>query len=143
MGPITITLVMHLVMAFIESLQHDKAQNDALFRTVWRLQQSTWYHISWKIESIECSSLGLVYTWGLGCDQLGHSLAASSSESESSKFLSNAQIVDGLLPENGGGKSLSDSLFQPPTLVIFRRLFQTIDEDCHLFLNVSYSIQSW
>ena len=74
---------------------------------------------------------------GLGCDQLGHSFAASSSESESSKFLSNAQIVDGLLPENGGGKSLSDSLFQPPTLVIFRRLFQTIDEDCHLFLNVS------
>eukprot|EP00599_Poterioochromonas_sp_BG-1_P006764 CAMPEP_0173134324 /NCGR_PEP_ID=MMETSP1105-20130129/1224_1 /TAXON_ID=2985 /ORGANISM="Ochromonas sp., Strain BG-1" /LENGTH=1098 /DNA_ID=CAMNT_0014046101 /DNA_START=281 /DNA_END=3577 /DNA_ORIENTATION=+ len=57
-----------------------------------------------KFHYVALSSLGFVYTWGLGCDQLGHSFAASSSESESSKFLSNAQIVDGLLPENGGGK---------------------------------------
>jgi alpha-tubulin suppressor-like RCC1 family protein len=55
-----------------------------------------------KYHFVGLSSLGVVYTWGLGSDQLGHQ--SSNSEGDSMKFVSNPQIVEALLPENGGGK---------------------------------------
>jgi alpha-tubulin suppressor-like RCC1 family protein len=57
---------------------------------------------SGKYHFVGLSSLGVVYTWGLGNDQLGHQ--SSIPEGDSMKYVSNPQIVEALLPENGGGK---------------------------------------
>jgi alpha-tubulin suppressor-like RCC1 family protein len=70
-----------------------------------------------KNHFVGLSSLGFVYTWGLGSDQLGHSQPTMPSESwadcsstSGKGYVSIPQIVEGLLPENGGGKVVSISV---------------------------------
>jgi len=45
------------------------------------------------------TSAGHLYTWGLGADQLGHG--------PDKNHLSSPQLVESLLPENGGGRVTS------------------------------------
>lgn len=59
-----------------------------------------------KIHNVALSQEGIVYTWGLGADQLGH---GCSSGEENSHHLSQPQVVEALLPENGGGRIVSIS----------------------------------
>lgn len=53
-------------------------------------------------------SLGVVYTWGLGSEHLGHGVEYGNTNKHHIS-LSNPQIVEALLAENGGGKIVSIS----------------------------------
>lgn len=50
-----------------------------------------------KYHNVALTSLGAVYTWGLGAEQLGHGKTEEA-------YLSTPQVVEALLPERGGGR---------------------------------------
>ena len=87
---------------FMDSfLKHDKAMDPTNIIQV----AAGKYHFA------GLSSMGFVYTWGLGSDQLGHYQSGEGGNSSNdSKYTSTPQIVEALLPENGGGKVVSISL---------------------------------
>ena len=65
-----------------------------------------------KHHSAAVCSLGVVYTWGLGSDHLGHGVENGTTTTTNSKHhlsLANPQIVEALLADNGGGKIVSIS----------------------------------
>ena len=49
-----------------------------------------------KYHNVALSTAGHIYTWGFGSDQLGHGLGQSR--------ISTPQLLESLLPENGGGR---------------------------------------
>jgi hypothetical protein len=63
-------------------------------------------------QSYNCalSDHGIIWTWGLGSDQLGHGTEANR--------LSSPQIVEALLPENGGGRVTGVSACSMHTCVV-------------------------
>lgn len=64
-----------------------------------------------KYHNVALTSLGTVYTWGLGTEQLGH---GKSDE----VYLSTPQVVEALLPERGGGKIVYADVSSHRTCVV-------------------------
>jgi alpha-tubulin suppressor-like RCC1 family protein len=52
-----------------------------------------------RYHNVAVSSCGHVYSWGMGADKLGHGSREA--------FSNQPQLVEALLPENGGGRVVS------------------------------------
>lgn len=76
-------------------------------------------HISsGRNHNVAVSSDGHVFTWGLGADHLGHAAGEGAGKGSHHVPLSNPQVVEALLPENGGGKMVFVSASQNRTCAL-------------------------
>ncbi len=65
-----------------------------------------------RYHNVALTSLGLVYTWGFASDQLGLSTA------QLEAAVNTPQLVEPLLPENGGGRITSVTVSSNKTCVV-------------------------
>ena len=71
-----------------------------------------------KYHNVALSSLGQVYTWGFTADPLGHSSSAEASTSTGETASFAPQLVEALLPENGGDKMTFVNVSSSRTCVV-------------------------